>query len=93
MAACNSENRGFPAGCNQGIELAEEDSDIFLLNNDTVMTDNALFWLRMGLYETEKVGSTGSVSNYVSNRQEVVENGKSEEFYLDFSKKNNVPLN
>lgn len=89
---CNSENRGFPAGCNQGIELAEEDSDIFLLNNDTVMTDNALFWLRMGLYETEKVGSTGSVSNYVSNRQEVVENGKSEEFYLDFSKKNNVPL-
>ena len=88
---CNSENRGFPAACNQGIGLAESDSDIFLLNNDTVMTDNALFWLRMGLYEKEKVGSTGCVSNYVSNMQAVVENGKSEQFYLDFAKKTNVP--
>lgn len=88
---CNRENKGFPAACNQGIGLAEADSDIFLLNNDTVMTDNALFWLRMGLYENEKVGSTGSVSNYVSNLQTVVENGKSEQFYLNFAKKTNVP--
>lgn len=88
---CNKENTGFPAGCNQGIELAEKDSDILLLNNDTVMTDNALFWLRMGLYEKKKVGSTGCVSNYVSNLQAVVENGKSRQFYLDFARKNNVP--
>lgn len=88
---CNKENTGFPAGCNQGIGLAEKDSDILLLNNDTVMTDNALFWLRMGLYEKKKVGSTGCVSNYVSNLQSVVENGKSRQFYLDFARKNNVP--
>lgn len=88
---CNKENTGFPAGCNQGIELAEGDADILLLNNDTVMTDNALFWLRMGLYEKKKVGSTGCVSNYVSNLQAVVENGKSRQFYLDFARKNNVP--
>lgn len=89
---CNNENKGFPAACNQGIRLAEADSDIFLLNNDTVMTDNALFWLRMGLYEKETVGSTGSVSNFVSNRQAVVANGKDRQFYLDFARKNNVPL-
>lgn len=88
---CNNENKGFPAACNQGIRLAEADSDIFLLNNDTVMTDNALFWLRMGLYEKETVGSTGSVSNFVSNRQAVVENGRDRQFYLDFARRNNVP--
>lgn len=88
---CNKENTGFPTGCNQGIELAEKESDILLLNNDAVMTDNALFWLRMGLYEKKKVGSTGCVSNYVSNLQAVVENGKSRQFYLDFAQKNNVP--
>lgn len=89
---CNKENTGFPAGCNQGIELAEKEADILLLNNDTVMTDNALFWLRMGLYEKKKVGSTGCVSNFVSNLQAVVENGKSRQFYLDFARKNNVPF-
>ena len=48
---CNKENCGFPMGCNQGIRMAEKESDILLLNNDTIMTENALFWLRMGLYE------------------------------------------
>ncbi|MDF2520933.1 MAG: hypothetical protein K0R84_1561, partial [Clostridia bacterium] len=31
----NDENQGFPKGCNQGIEMAEEGNDILLLNNDT----------------------------------------------------------
>lgn len=89
---CNSENQGFPRGCNQGIALAEKDSDIFLLNNDTVMTDNALFWLRMGLYENEQNGSTGCVSNFVSNNQAIIENGKSEKEYLEFAARMNVPM-
>lgn len=67
----NKENMGFPKGCNQGIEMAEKESDIFLLNNDTILCENSLFWLRMGIYENDKVGATGSVSNYVSNRQYV----------------------
>lgn len=89
---CNSENQGFPRGCNQGIALAEKDSDIFLLNNDTVMTGNALFWLRMGLYENEQNGSTGCVSNFVSNNQAIIENGKTEKEYLDFAARVNVPM-
>lgn len=89
---CNKENCGFPMGCNQGIRMAEKETDILLLNNDTIMTENALFWLRMGLYENDRVGSCGSVSNYVSNGQVVIENGKTEEEYCAFARKNNVPM-
>lgn len=89
---CNAENRGFPAACNQGIGLSDEKSDIFLLNNDTVLTDNALFWLRMGLYESEQVGSAGSVTNHMSNFQTVVDDGKTEEEYREFASKNNIPM-
>ncbi len=88
----NNENQGFTKGCNQGIGAAEKDSDIFLLNNDTVMPDNALFWLRMGLYENEQNGSAGCVSNFVSNNQAVIENGKTEKEYLDFAITVNVPM-
>ena len=89
---CNEENCGFPMECNQGIRMAEKESDIMLLNNDTIMTPNALFWLRMGLYENDRVGSTGSVSNYVANGQAVIENGKTEGEYFAFARKNNVPM-
>ncbi len=88
---CNDKNKGLPAACNQGIGLAESDSDILLLHNDTVMTDNALFWLRMGLYENEQTGSTGSVTNHASNLQAVIEDGQSRNVYLEFAGRNNVP--
>lgn len=69
----NSENQGFPKGCNQGIEASDPNTDIFLLNNDTIMLPNSLFWLRMGLYSDENYGATGSVTNYASNMQVVKE--------------------
>lgn len=53
---CNHENMGFPVGCNQGIKLGGADSDILLLNSDTIVFPNSIFWLRMGLYEDETVG-------------------------------------
>lgn len=59
---CNEENVGFPKGCNQGIRLAKHDYDIMLLNNDTIVTENALFWLRMALCESQ-MGAVGSISN------------------------------
>lgn len=65
----NAENIGFPKGCNQGIEAANSDHDIFLLNNDTLMLTNSLFWLRMGLYERQNIGSVGSISNNCGNLQ------------------------
>lgn len=89
---CNDENVGFPIGCNQGIELAQKENDIFLLNNDTVLPPNALFWLRMGLYENKKVGATGSVSNHVSNFQKVNWDCQSKEAYLNAAIDNNLPM-
>jgi len=87
------ENLGFPKGCNIGIAASNKTNDIFLLNNDTRMTPNALFWLRMGLYENEEVGATGCVANYCGNNQEIevlfatpgeyVEYGKSVNVYND----------
>lgn len=59
-------NLGFPKGCNVGIANSDKNNDIFLLNNDTRLTPNALFWLRMGLYESENTGAAGAVSNYAA---------------------------
>ncbi len=89
---CNAENAGFPRGCNQGIALADKNNDIFLLNNDTILVDNSLFWLRMGLYESEKVGATGSVSNYVPNLQSCGVMADTVNQYLEYGNANNIPL-
>ena len=60
----NSTNYGFPKGCNIGISHCNENNDVFLLNNDTRLTPNSLFWLRMGLYDSNDTGATGAVNNY-----------------------------
>ena len=56
-------NLGFAPGCNMGVLMARDDNDIFFLNNDAVVSPNAIFWLRMGLYENRNVGAVGAVSN------------------------------
>ena len=89
---CNSKNIGFPAGCNQGIKLASPENDILLLNNDTVITPNSIFWLRMGLYENDSIGGTGSISNHVGNYQQIAINYDFPSQYIDFAIKNNIPL-
>ncbi|MGL4108640.1 glycosyltransferase [Clostridium sp. LP20] len=86
----NNENKGFPTGCNQGIEFAEKGNDIFLLNNDTVIMPNSIFNLRMGLYSEESVGATGSVSNKVSYYQEIEEIYDDFDGYMNFSLINNI---
>lgn len=89
----NSENRGFPIACNQGIINAEHDNDIFLLNNDTVLMQNSLFWLRMALYSSINVGTSGSVTNYASNGQKVLIKDMNLDGYLNAASKINVPMN
>lgn len=86
----NNENKGFPAGCNQGIKIAKEDNDIFLLNNDTIIMPNSIFNLRMGLYSNKKIGATGAVSNNVSYYQQISENFRSIEEYVCYAFKNNI---
>ena len=82
---CNTENMGFAGGCNQGIELSAAANDIMLLNNDTVVPPNAIFWLRMGLYERAQVGAVGPLTNYAGNDQQIVGEFHTREEYLDLA--------
>ncbi|NME82788.1 bifunctional glycosyltransferase family 2 protein/class I SAM-dependent methyltransferase [Clostridium sp. SM-530-WT-3G] len=86
----NNENKGFPAGCNQGIKIAKKDNDIFLLNNDTVIMPNSIFNLRMGLYSDCKVGATGAVSNSISYYQQIDEQYNDFNGYMKFALRNNI---
>lgn len=45
---------------NQGIEAADPESDILLLDSDAVLDSNSFFWLKMGLYDNERIGAAGS---------------------------------
>ncbi|RRF96335.1 MAG: glycosyltransferase [Lachnospiraceae bacterium] len=88
----NHENRGFPGGCNDGIKNASPDNDIYLLNSDTILLPNSLFWLKTGLYESDKTGSTGSVTNYASANQMIERKWKSVDDVISFGTKTNVPM-
>lgn len=65
----NEENAGFPKGCNQGIALAPPESDILLLNNDTIVTPGWLDNLRTCLESDEQIGAVGAVCNQTDNLQ------------------------
>lgn len=91
----NAENMGFAPACNQGWRALRETSqgqeDIFLLNNDTRLAPNALFWLRMGLYENEQIGATGSLSNYAGNNQQLDIEFTLPGEYLKYGARINIP--
>lgn len=92
----NEENTGFAPACNQAVSIADEigdtESDIFLLNNDTRLAPASLFWLKMGLYENDKIGATGSISNYAGNEQQVELAFKLPSDYIEYGKNNNIYL-
>ncbi|MBQ3789842.1 MAG: glycosyltransferase [Lachnospiraceae bacterium] len=91
----NPGNMGFSIGCNVGFSVADPGNDILLINNDAVLTPNALFFLRMALYESRDVGAVGAVSNYASEQnadeEELPWNSTLEET-VSFSKKTNIPM-
>lgn len=68
----NDENKGFPAGCNQGAGIAEPGNDILLLNNDTIVTQNWLRQLKEALYSEERIGAVGPVTNSAAYYQSIV---------------------
>lgn len=87
----NNKNLGFSGGCNVGIHMANPKNDIFLLNNDTILTENALFTLRMGLYENEKNGAAGAITNNAGNHQIINEIFQSLDEYLHYGFTHNIP--
>lgn len=86
----NQDNKGFGAACNQGIKASSPDYDIFLLNNDTVVSPNAIFWMRMGLYENDRIGATSCMSNN-GGFQNITEVFDSVSEYIYYATKNNIP--
>jgi GT2 family glycosyltransferase len=87
----NTENKGFGYACNQGVKVSAADNDIFFLNNDTMVMPNAVFWMRMGLYDSAKNGAAGCMSNFVSNGQVISEQFDKMEDYYTFSLRTNIP--
>lgn len=67
----NDENKGFPAGCNQGMEIAAEGNDILLLNSDTIVTPRWLVNLQQALRSSAQVGAVGCLTNNCSNFQQI----------------------
>lgn len=94
MLLTNTENKGFSPACNQAVSFlrktAYADYDIFLLNNDTRLAPNTLFWLKMGLYENAQVGACGSISNYAGNNQQVDVTFSLPSEYLEYGAANNI---
>ncbi len=91
----NTDNIGFGPACNQAVKSSigteYESYDIFLLNNDTRLTDNAVYFLREALYSSADVGAVGSVSNYAGNKQQIDITYDRVEDYLEYGKRNNIP--
>ncbi len=86
----NKENLGFPKGCNQGIEIAEKDNDILLLNNDVVVTQNWIDNLKRCLYSNNKIGAVGSITNSCSNYQAIPVQYNNLDEMIGFAKQNNI---
>ncbi len=88
----SKENLGFSKGCNLGAGAANEDTDLLFLNNDAVLTPNALLFLRLGLYEGQEVGAAGAMSNSAS-MQEVPGLGAiTVREAMDIGKARNLPM-
>ncbi|RED65943.1 bifunctional glycosyltransferase family 2 protein/class I SAM-dependent methyltransferase [Cohnella lupini] len=61
----NSENMGFPAGCNQGMKAASGQY-LLLLNNDTIVTPRWLDNLLVCANSDSRIGAVGPVTNNAS---------------------------
>eukprot|EP00913_Durusdinium_trenchii_P013432 g12613.t1 len=66
----NAVNRGFPAGANQGLQVACGDS-LLLLNNDTIVTTGWLKRMLIALHSDRNIGFVGPRSNHVSGGQQI----------------------
>ncbi|SFB95256.1 HAD-IIIC family phosphatase [Butyrivibrio sp. YAB3001] len=92
----NNENKGFGPACNQGVMASvgteSENFDVFILNDDTRLVFDALYFLRQALYSAEDIGAVGSVSNYAGNKQQLDIEFDSVDEYIKFGEKNNVPM-
>ena len=74
------------------MSVSSEKEDVFFLNNDTRVPANAMFWLRMALYEADDIGATGAIQNYFFNNKYEKADYKVIEQYMEHGAKVNVPM-
>lgn len=86
----NQVNKGFPAGCNQGMAEAEAGNDILLLNSDTVVTPRWLKNMQQALYSSENIGAVSCVTNCCSNWQQIAAEYDNLDEMLLFADKHNI---
>ncbi len=86
----NRENR--TKQINKVVSDAVSDVDLCILSTDIIVTDNAIYNMRMALYEDEKVGAVSAVSNYAYYKQ-VPAYDKVKDFNegIYFAQLNNIP--
>lgn len=80
----NKDNKGFAAGCNQGMSAAKGDQ-IVLLNNDTVVSYRWLDNLLGALHSDPRVGIVGAMSNWVIPLQQMKPPYSTEAEYHQFA--------
>jgi len=66
----NRENRGFAAGVNQGINVAQG-NQILLLNNDTIVTFGWLSKMLRCLYSQAEIAAVGPLTNCTAGNQRI----------------------
>lgn len=85
----NTENKGFPGGCNQGMAMAEAGNDILLLNSDTIVTPRWLENLSTALYSSDDVGAVSCVTSSCSYGQQIDVAYKDYAELMDFAEQYN----
>nr|WP_297705541.1 DUF6492 family protein [uncultured Butyrivibrio sp.] len=92
----NAANIGFGPACNMAVastlDTEYEKFDILLLNNDTRLVFDSVYYLKQALYSADDIGAVGSISNYAGNKQQVDVTFESVEEYIKYGEKNNVPM-
>ena len=92
----NDTNVGFGPACNQGVKASigteYEKWDVLLLNNDTRMVYDALYFLKQALYSADDIGAVGSVSNRAGNKQSLELETEDIDEIIKFGEKNNIPI-
>ena len=90
IVVMNNENLGFSGGNNAAYHYVPEGYDPFFLNNDTRVPANALFWMRMALYESDDIGGVGAVQNYAFEDQKTYVKFDRPELYMEYGAQNNI---
>ena len=82
--------------CYQAVEATKdselEDYDVFLMRSDTVLVYDSLYFLKQALYSSDKIGAAGSVSNFAGNKQRLNITFKTDDEYIKYGEKINVPM-